>query len=152
MKNRDLAQLDHGNQILIKRVFTFCVHHAVLKRQLQNRPPPPLHLSTLYPLQRFLPVDLDPLLPWITLRACVNKACVTCSSVCSVKRDVAPTCVRISEDPNLLGVNQDTCLECALCRWLACRPDGLLVSQLFVSPLESSVLYENQLNLRLPRI
>lgn len=79
MKNGDLAQLDHGNQILIKRVFTFCVHHAVLKRQLQNRPPPPLHPSTLYPLQRFLPVNLDPLLSWITLRACMNKEPV---SVC----------------------------------------------------------------------
>lgn len=54
--------------------------------------------------------------------------------------NVSPTCVRILADPNLLGINQNTCLECALCQRLACRPAGLLLSEPFVSPLESSVL------------
>lgn len=54
--------------------------------------------------------------------------------------NVSPTCVRILADPNLLGINQNTCLERALCQRLACRPDGLLLSEPFVSPLESSGL------------
>lgn len=72
-ENGNLLQLNRGNQILIKHVFSFYVHFAVLKSQLQNRPPPPLHPSTLYPLQCFLPVNLYPLLSWITLHTCVNK-------------------------------------------------------------------------------
>lgn len=63
--------------------------------------------------------------------------------------NVSSTCVRILADPNLLGINQNTCLECALCQQLACRPDGLLLSEPFVSPLESSVLC--QINSICPR-
>lgn len=65
--------------------FSIHVHRAALKRQFQNRPSPPLHPSTLYPLHRFLPVNLDPLLSWITLHTCVNKDPV---SVCYMYRHV----------------------------------------------------------------
>lgn len=55
---------------------------------------------------------------------------------------MSPTYVRILEDPNLLGINQNTCSESTLCQWLTLCPNGFLAARLFVSPLESSVLFE----------
>lgn len=98
------------------------------KASSPNRPPLPLHPSTLYPLQCFLPVNLYPLLSWISLHTCVNKDSVSmclCVGPCAVWRgDVSPTYVRILEDPNLLGINQNTCSKSTLCQWLTLCPNG----------------------------
>lgn len=121
------------------------------KASSPNRPPPHLHRSTLYPLQCFLPVNLYPLLSWISLHTCVNKDSVSvclCVGPCVVWRgDVSPTYVRILADPNLLGINQNTCSESTLCQWLTLWPNGFLAARLFVSPLESSVLFEINLTI-----
>lgn len=60
---------------------------------------------------------------------------------------MSPTYVRILEDPNLLGINQNTCSESTLCQWLTLCPGGFLVARLFVSPLESSELFEINLTI-----
>lgn len=140
----NVSQLNQDSQTLIKHVFVSIM--LFWKASSPNRPPPPLHPSTLYPLQCFLPVNLYPLLSWISLHTCVNKDSVSmclCVGPCVVWRgDVSPTYVRILEDPNLLGINQNTCSESTLCQWLTLCPNGFLAAGLFVSPLESSVLFE----------
>lgn len=60
---------------------------------------------------------------------------------------MSPTYVRILEDPNLLGINQNTCSESTLCQRLTLCPDGFLAARLFVSPLESSALFEINLTI-----
>lgn len=55
---------------------------------------------------------------------------------------MSPTYVRILEDPNLLGINQNTCSDSTLCQWPTLCPNGFLAARLFVSPLESSVSFE----------
>lgn len=58
-----------------------------------------------------------------------------------------PLISRILEYPNLLGINQNTCSESTLCQWLTSCPNGFLAVGLFVSPLESSVLFEINLTI-----
>lgn len=60
---------------------------------------------------------------------------------------MSPTCVHILEDPNLLGINQNTCSESSPCQWLTLCPNGFLSARFFVSPLESSVLFEISLTI-----
>lgn len=60
---------------------------------------------------------------------------------------MSPTYVRILEDPNLLGINQNTCSDSTLCQWLTLCSNGFLAAGLFVSPLESSVLFEINLTI-----
>lgn len=55
---------------------------------------------------------------------------------------MSPTYVQILEDPNLLGINQNTCSESCLCQWLTLCPSGSLTARLFVSPLQPSVSFE----------
>ena len=55
---------------------------------------------------------------------------------------MSPTYVQILEDPNLLGINQNTCSESTQCQQLTLCHKGFLAARLFVSPLESSVLFE----------
>lgn len=116
------------------------------KASSPHRAPPPLHRSTLYPLQCFLPANLYPLLSWISLHTCMNKDSVSmclCVGPCVVWRgNVSPTYVQILEDPNLLGINQNTCSESCLCQWLTLCPSGSLTARLFVSPLQPSVSFE----------
>ena len=124
---------------------------TVFQSQLPKQTTTSSSPSTLYPLQCFLPVNLYPLLSWISLHTCANKDAVSmclCVAPCVVWRgDVSPTYVRIWEDPNLLGINQNTCSESTLCQWLTLCPHGFLAARLFVSPLESSVLFEINLTI-----
>lgn len=53
-----------------------------------------------------------------------------------------PTYVQILKDLNLLGIYQNTCSESTPCQRLISCPSGLLGATVFVSPLESSVLFE----------
>lgn len=55
---------------------------------------------------------------------------------------MSPTCVQILEDPNLLGINQNTCSESTRCQPLTLCSAGFLAAGIFVSPLESSVSFE----------
>lgn len=70
----------------------------------------------------FLPVNLDPLLSWISPKTCMNKDLVSvclCVAQCIVWRgNVSPTYVHILEVPNLLGINQNTCSESSPCQQL----------------------------------
>lgn len=72
----------------------------------------------------------------------LSKHVFICCSVCCVKRDVSPTYAWILEDHNFWGINQNTCSECTLFQRHTWCPNGFMVSKLFVSPLESSLLYE----------
>lgn len=149
-----IASLGQGeNWRLLRSSIRSIKQWTLTSRQFKNRPSPPLHPSTLYPLHSFPRVNPDPLLSWINnpyLREQRPSQRVLYVPPCVMWRgNVSPTCVRILADPNLLSINQNTCLECALCQQLACRPDGLPLPEPFVSPLESSVLC--QINSICPR-